>query len=138
MYKFFYLILFLFALNTENKAQNLYFPPNTSPNWDTLSTSSLGWCTNKIPQLYNYLDSTNSKAFILVKDGKIVLEQYFDNYTKDSLWYWASAAKTVTSFLIGIAQQEGKLKITDTSSKYLGLGWTNCTAEQEKKITIRN
>ncbi len=138
MYKFFYFILFFFASNTENKAQNLYFPPNISSNWDTLSASSLGWCTNKIPQLYNYLDSTNSKAFILLKDGKIVLEKYFDNFTKDSLWYWASAAKTVTSFLVGIAQQEGKLKITDTSSKYLGLGWTNCTAEQEKKITIRN
>lgn len=138
MNKFIFLFLVVFVVVNNSFSQNLYFPPNNNSTWDTLSASSLGWCTNKIPLLYNYLDSTNSKAFIILKDGKIVLEKYFDAYTKDSLWYWASAAKTVTSFLIGIAQQEGKLKISDTSSKYLGLGWTNCTAEQEQKITIRH
>ncbi len=138
MHRIFYFIFFILILNSETEAQNLYFPPVGSPTWDTLSANSLGWCTSEVNMLYNYLDSTNSKAFILLKDGKIVLEKYFDNFTKDSLWYWASAAKTITSFLVGIAQQEAKLKISDTSSKYLGVGWTNCTAEQEKRITIRH
>lgn len=138
MNRFIFLFLVVFVVVNNSFSQNLYFPPNNNSIWDTLSASSLGWCTNKIPPLYNYLDSTNSKAFIILKDGKIVLEKYFDGYSKDSLWYWASAAKTVTSFLVGIAQQEGKLTISDTSSKYLGLGWTNCTAEQERKITNRH
>jgi CubicO group peptidase (beta-lactamase class C family) len=52
------------------------------------------------------------------------------------LWQWASAGKTVTSFLIGVAQQEGKLSLSDATSKYLGKGWTSCTPGQEEKITI--
>ncbi|MCC7051328.1 MAG: serine hydrolase, partial [Bacteroidia bacterium] len=43
-----------------------------------------------------------------------------------------------TSFLIGIAQQEGRLSISDTTSNIIGQGWTNCTPAQENKITIRH
>lgn len=121
------------------KAQNLYFPPvDNAAIWEMTSPSSLGWCTDKIDTLYNFLDKSNTKGFIVLKDGKIVLEKYFGTFTKDSLWYWASAGKTLTSFLIGKAQEERYLKISDTSSKYLGKGWTNCTPAQENKITVRH
>nr|MCU0360908.1 beta-lactamase family protein [Bacteroidia bacterium] len=73
---------------------------------------------------------------MVLKDGKIVLEKYFGTFTKDSAWYWASAGKTLTSFLIGQAQEEGFLKITDTTSDYLLPGWTNCPPAKEDKITI--
>ncbi len=99
---------------------------------------SLGWCRDKTGPLYTYLETRNSKAFLVLKDGKIVMEKYFGKFTKDSLWYWASAGKTLTAFAIGLAQEDGFLKITDTSSKYLGKGWTNCTSAQEDKITIRH
>jgi CubicO group peptidase (beta-lactamase class C family) len=106
--------------------------------WETTSPQSLGWKTDKIPAFYDYLEQTNSKAFIVLKDGKIVMEKYFGTFKQDSLWYWASAGKTVTSTLIGIAQAEGKLVIQDKSSKYLGNGWTSLSATQEDKITIRH
>jgi CubicO group peptidase (beta-lactamase class C family) len=82
------------------------------------------------------IDSNNSKAFIVLKDGKIVLEKYFGTFTKDSAWYWASAGKTLTAFCVGIANQEGKLKLSDTTSKYLGKGWTSMTQAQEDNVTI--
>jgi CubicO group peptidase (beta-lactamase class C family) len=119
-------------------SQNLYFPPNTGNTWDTLSPESLNWCPSEIDNLYSFLDTNNTKAFILLKDGKIVLEKYFGTHTQSSTWYWASAGKTITSFLIGIAQQENYLSISDTTSTYLGPGWTDCTPIQEEKITIRN
>ncbi|MDG2464404.1 MAG: serine hydrolase [Crocinitomicaceae bacterium] len=115
----------------------LYFPPNTGT-WDTLSPSTLNWCPQKIQNLYDYLDSTNSKAFIVLKDGKIVLEKYFGTFTEDSLHVWNSAGKTLVGFMTGIAQQEGFLNITDTTSNYLGAGWTSLTTQQEEKITIRH
>jgi CubicO group peptidase (beta-lactamase class C family) len=124
---------------TTSKSQDLYFPPiSSAASWDTISPSSLGWCLNKVDNLYDYLEQTDTKGFIVLKDGKIVLEKYFGTFTKDSLWYWASAGKTITSFLVGKAQEENYLSITDTSSKYLGVGWTNCTSAQEDKIKIRN
>jgi CubicO group peptidase (beta-lactamase class C family) len=120
-------------------AQNLYFPSTANDNnWDTLSPASLGWCTDQVDSLYDYLDQEQTKGFLVLKDGRIVLEKYFGTFTKDSLWYWASAGKTITAFLIGKAQEEGFLSIQDSSSHYLGAGWTNCTAQQEGSITIRN
>jgi len=119
-------------------SQGLYFPPLSGDRWETIQPESLGWCTDSINALYAYLDAEESKAFIVLKDGKIVLEKYFDQFTKDSLWYWASAGKTLTAFLTGIAQSEASLKLTDTVSKYLGTGWTNCSKVQEQQITIRH
>lgn len=117
-------------------AQSLYFPPNNNTVWDTISPQSLGYCPDRIDSLYEHLDQANTKAFLLLKDGKIVLEKYFDSFTKDSIWYWASAGKTVTSILTGIAQQEGYLDLSDKTSDYLGAGWTSCTPAQEEKITV--
>jgi CubicO group peptidase (beta-lactamase class C family) len=119
------------------KAQ-LYFPPLAGQQWDTLSPASLGWCPERIDSLYQHLENTNSKAFILLKDGKIVLEKYFNGHSANLPWYWASAGKSLTAFLTGIAQQENFLSIEDSSSKYLGQGWTSCTPAQEGKIKIRN
>ena len=82
------------------------FPPNNSNIWDTLSPASLSWCQNKIDSLYDFLEINNTKSFILLKDGKIVLEKYFNGHSDTSSWYWASAAKTITSFLVGMAQEE--------------------------------
>ena len=106
--------------------------------WDTISPITLNWCPDKIDSLYSYLGVQDTKGFIVLKDGKIVLEKYFGTFTKDSLWYWASAGKTLTSFLVGKAQEENYLSITDTTSDYLGLGWTNCPLIKERKITIQN
>jgi hypothetical protein len=130
-------ILIFTAVAASAKAQ-LYFPPNNSTVWDTISPTSLGWCKIRIDSLSDFLDSNNTKAFILLKDGKIVLEEYFHGHSDTSNWYWASAGKTLTAFMVGVAQEENFLQIADTTSTYLGKGWTACTPGQEEKITIRH
>ncbi|MCS6818607.1 MAG: beta-lactamase family protein, partial [Chitinophagales bacterium] len=130
--------LALLSLIKFSTAQNIYFPPISGNTWDTLSTQSLNYCQDKIDELYSYLDSNNTKAFILLKDGKIVLEKYFGSHTQNTPWQWASAGKTITALLVGIAQQEKLLSIHDPTSKYLGAGWTSCSPAQEASITIRH
>lgn len=132
------LFLFLLSFGTGLKAQSMYFPPLAGTTWDTISPTSLGWCPDKIDTLLNYLEDRNSKAFIVLVDGKIVIEKYFGSFTMDSVWYWASAGKSLTAFTVGIAQQEGYLSISDTTSEYLGTGWTVCPAPKEDMITIRH
>ncbi|MFN5323654.1 MAG: serine hydrolase domain-containing protein [Bacteroidota bacterium] len=132
------LSLVLILQSNSAVSQSLYFPPNGVNQWDTLSPFTLGWCQDGIDSLNQFLDSNNTKAFILLKDGKIVLESYFGGFAQNDPWYWASAGKTITAFMTGIAQQEGYLDIHDTTSQYLGSGWTSCTQQQEEKITIRN
>lgn len=131
-------ILLCFIGIKQGQAQSLYFPPSTGNQWDTLSLAQLGWCSSEVPALYDYLGNTNTKAFIVLKDGKIVLEKYFGQFRADSAWYWASAGKCLTSFLVGIAQSEGLLHIDDTASTHLGNGWTSAPTSKEQMIKVRN
>lgn len=66
-------------------AQSIYFPSKLqSSSWDTLSPQALGWCLQEIDSLYQFLETENTKAFIVLINGKIVLEKYFGTFTKDS------------------------------------------------------
>lgn len=131
-------LLAMFAfLAFASQAQSVYFPPLSGNTWETTSPASLNWCEHKIDSLYQYLETNNTRAFILLKNGRIVLEKYFGNHTANTPWQWASAGKTLTAFMVGIAQQENYLNILDSSSRYLGQGWTSCSPEQEGKINIK-
>jgi CubicO group peptidase (beta-lactamase class C family) len=59
-------------------------------------------------------------------------------FTSSSLWYWASAGKTLTSAVVGIANANGKINLDSKTSDYIGTGWTSETLDQENKITVRN
>ncbi len=119
---------------TVSQKPSMYFPSTSSEEWQQISPAELKWNEKELENLYEYLQQKNTKAFIILKDGKIVTEKYFGNFTKSSKWYWASAGKTVTAFLVGIAQSEGLLDINNKTSDYLGKGWTSAPYEKEKLI----
>ena len=56
------------------------------------------------------LDSNDTHAFLVIQNGKIVYEKYFDGYNPKTLSGSFSAAKSIISLLIGIGLQEGKIK----------------------------
>ncbi len=124
--------------NIPTVPPTMYFPPTSGIDWQTTTPASLGWNTTELNNLYTYLQSKNTKAFIVLKNGKIVAEKYFGTFTVDSNWYWASAGKTITGILIGIAQQEGLLNINNKTSQYLGAGWTSMPLIKENLITVRH
>lgn len=136
MHKMKKLLIILLSLTSILSAQNLYFPPIAGNEWETLSPDSLNWCPDSLQALINYVGNNNSKALLILKDGKIVSENYFNGFVSTDNWYWASAGKTATAFLIGMAQEEGILDINQPSSTYQGTGWTACTPEQEQAITV--
>lgn len=121
---------------SSTNANELYIPDTNISNWVRINPDELNWNSEIIDSLFEFLDYKNTKSFIVLKDGKIVIEKYFGNFKQDSIWYWASAGKVITSSLIGIAEGEGKLSIMDESSKYLGSNWTSLTTEQENNIKI--
>ena len=132
------LVLSIILINSSIKAQSLYFPPLTGTTWDSILPSSIGYCQPRIDSLYNYLQAKNTKSFIILKDGKRVLEKYFGTYTKDSAFYWASASKSLASFITGIAQQKGFININNPVSTYLGTGWTSAPLLKENMITVKH
>ncbi len=142
-------LLFLSVSSCKKKENNppidippvqpvMYFPPASGTDWQTITPASLNWNTTELNNLYTYLQTKNTKAFIILKDGKIVSEKYFGTFTADSNWYWASAGKTMTGMLVGIAQQEGLLNINNKTSQYLGTGWTGMPLAKENLITVRH
>lgn len=133
------IVLYLCLFSTLSKAQSsMYFPPITGTTWETTTPQSLGWCSTNIDSLYSFLNTSNTKAFIVLKNGRMVLEKYFGTFTQDSAWYWASAGKTLTGFLAGVAQKEGLININDPTSKYLGTGWTSTPSVKEALITVKH
>lgn len=132
------LLLLLLILGFTNLKAQTYFPPLVGSTWSTTDPATLGWCTDSINKMYDWLEESDSKAFIVLKDGKIVLEKYFGTFTVDSFSVWNSAGKTLTAYAVGIAQNEGFLDIDDPTSDYLGTGWTSLTSPQEGAITIKH
>lgn len=120
--------------------ESMYFPPISSgtTTWETRSISDLGWNNSAVQPLLDYLEQKHSKSFIILVNGRIVMENYFNGHTANSYWYWASAGKTLTSTMTGIAQQEGLLNINNKVSDYLGNGWTSAPLAKENLIKCKN
>jgi len=126
------------VLNEIEETESIYFPPLNSENWDTVSPLDLQWNTSALTELSDFLNSSNTKSFIILHKGKMAWEAYFNDHTETSGWYWASAGKTLTTTVTGIAQDQGLLDINNKVSDYLGTGWTNITIDKENLITCTN
>jgi hypothetical protein len=126
----------IFSIGFKVQSQNLYFPPLTGGNWETISPNTLNWDINSLNSLDSFLAITQSKGCIILKDGKIVLEKYYGTFTKDSNWYWASAGKTLTTTIVGIAQQENLIQTNNKVSNYLKRGEFDLGNVASPKIII--
>lgn len=119
--------------------ETMYFPPSDgNVIWEIKSVASLGWNQSAVQPLLDYLQLKNSKSFVILVNGRIVMENYFNGHTSTSPWYWASAGKTLTTTVTGIAQQEGLININNKVSDYLGTSWTSAALSKENLITCKN
>jgi CubicO group peptidase (beta-lactamase class C family) len=139
----FFVLLTLFTACTKNggepvPAETMYFPSNTDTSWERKSISSLGWNTSAVQTLKDYLNQKHSKSFMILVNGRIVMEEYFNGHNATTTWPWNSAGKTLVSTATGIAQQEGLLDINIKASQYLGAGWTVAPLAKENLITVRH
>lgn len=130
--------------NDEDQETELYFP-NDNSSWENLTPEDLNWNSQKMQELLDFLEENNSRGFIILKDGKIAIEEYWgDNllgnsaFNEETFWYWASAGKSLTSVLMGIAQDQELVDLNKPISEYIGNGWSSLTAEQENAITLKN
>ncbi|ARN71267.1 serine hydrolase [Nonlabens tegetincola] len=130
--------------NVDDQIQEtgMYFPPSDSNDWETQSTESLNWNDQKLNDLFTFLENNETRAFIVLVNGKIIVEQYWNTdlqsqpFTANSNWYWASASKSLTGTMVGVAQEEGFLNIADKTSDYLGPGWTTMPSDKEDEISL--
>lgn len=119
-------------------SNNMYFPDIAGNNWETRTIASLGWNQSAVQPLKDYLVQNNTKSFMILVNGRIVMEEYFNGHTATTTWPWNSAGKTLTTAITGIAQQEGLMNINTKVSDYLGSGWTTAPLAKENLITSRH
>ncbi|WP_333851244.1 serine hydrolase domain-containing protein [Epilithonimonas sp.] len=88
-----------------------YFPSNTiskgiAKPWKTdinYNRKSLS------KELQDHLEKTKSVSFLVIKNGKILQEKYWDSYNKTTASNSFSMAKTVTVLLLGKAIDDGRI-----------------------------
>ncbi|MBI9069211.1 MAG: serine hydrolase [Salinivirgaceae bacterium] len=78
------------------------------------------WKTNEIAtelkldkETLKKFDELQTIAYLLIKDGEIIFEQYWDGYGTESLSNSFSMAKSIVSLLIGAAIYDGFIKSID-------------------------
>ena len=134
---------FLSCKEKDDQAQttpteSMYFPSNISSAWETKSPASLGWNQSAVQPLKDFLIQKNTKSFMILVDGRIAMELYFNGHTAASTWEWNSAGKSLVATTTGIAQQEGLLNINNKASDFLGTEWTSMPLPKENLITVRH
>ncbi len=119
-------------------------PPLLSDGWDVSSLSQQGMDTLVYNKVIDKL--VNDKAFkrmhslLIIKNGKLVAEDYFYEYDKDTPHDLRSANKTITSILMGIAIDKGFIKsvnekVYDFFQEYQSvIDW----GENKNRLTIKH
>jgi len=84
--------------------------------------------------LNDYMKRNAVTGFLILKDNQIIYERYFHGANQHSRFLTNSVGKSVTSTLIGIAIEEGKIKsVNDLIIKYL----PELSASGFSRVTIK-
>ena len=136
------IVLFVSSGHAIANSSELYFP-TASIKWETISPERVGINSQKLQKIVNYAKKQNSTGLIILYEGRILTEQYWDIKLKNNESYnrffieitsdgrtiedVASVQKSIISFLVGIAREQGKLDINRTVSSYIGKGWSRAS-----------
>ena len=87
--------------------------PLSTHNWETADPASVGLNQDSLNQLFQLINDTppeDFRALIVLKDGKLVVDEYFNSFWITNIHDIRSAGKSVTSMLAGIAMDKGLFK----------------------------
>jgi CubicO group peptidase (beta-lactamase class C family) len=96
----------------EPSANPIDWPTSTEATPDTVA-----WKGKQI-KWQDFLDRTNTNAFLLVRNGVITYEYYKTGFSETSQLPSYSVAKTMTAIIAGQLIAQGKLKESDTFIKF--------------------
>jgi CubicO group peptidase (beta-lactamase class C family) len=107
------------ARPVDNAAPTFRFKTRPSPQLFQTIEHTVDGKTKKAP-FDDFLRSTSTTSFIVIRNDEILYERYFNGYQRDSIVTSFSIAKSVTSALVGIGIDEGFIaNVDDPIVKYL-------------------
>jgi len=124
---------FLLLLSFSFLTQANYFPE--TDNWEISSPEEQGVDSDKIKKLMEISFSDDAtQSVVVIKNGKIISEQYADGYDVNSHGTSWSMAKSYYAALIGISLDRGEIgSLDDKVGKYL-----DYFNDERSNITIRD
>ena len=124
-------------------AQSYHYeqPETLNDGWESNNIRLLLKDTTILNQLFGQLCQGPNKlhSVLLVNNGKLVLEEYFNGASIDQPHDLRSATKSIRSLLLGIAMEKGFIgSIDDSIFKYLEQRPTKNLDNRKEEITIRH
>jgi CubicO group peptidase (beta-lactamase class C family) len=137
-------------------------PEQTNDGWATASLDDVGMNEELLGELIERIDSKevrNVHGILIVKDGKLVFEEYFEGYTFAYSGPWSSAlkfrgkrtdfgidtphnlasvTKSLTSALVGIAIDRGHIQDVDEQVFSYLPDYSHLSNEQKDRITLEH
>lgn len=106
------------------------------------STTPIAWQLSENYNKYkvsedvkHFFDDRKTCAYLVIKDGKILYENYMQDYNKETISGSFSMAKTINALLIGKLVEQGKISsIDDDVKKYV----PELTQIPDGKLTIKD
>ena len=91
--KYFIYLMFVavcFSCSKQNDVQptpdnSMYFPSNTDTSWERASMATLGWNQGAVQPLKDYLNAKHTKSFMILVNGRIVMEEYFNGHNSTKI-----------------------------------------------------
>lgn len=102
--------------------------------WPTVAPSTAGLDAGRLDAIAAEAKKGKSNCLAVVRDGRMAGEWYFRGTGPDTAQNIYSATKSVTSTLVGIAQDDGDLRIDDSASKWIP-EWRGTSAAA---VTVRD
>ncbi len=139
-----HILIFIFSFSYVSEAQEKYVyaqPITINDNWKTENFKDSNRDIALIDKMFNQIKSGRGDihSILLVKDNKLIIEEYFDEYQIDATHDLRSATKSIRSILIGIAIDKGYIEnVNDSIFKYLKKRPSTNHISGKGKITIKD
>ncbi|MFC2104714.1 serine hydrolase domain-containing protein [Bacteroidota bacterium] len=139
--------LLLFSCNDDNHSPTYLsdgeFPEKYFPTveWRECSPEQVGMSSTALKKAYDYVakSSLNTHGILIVKDGYIVCEAYFNGYSRNSYHTSYSIAKSFSSAAIGIAiDKEHINSVNDKIAGYFVQLQAENVQSEKKEVTIKH
>jgi len=110
--------------------------PSTPEYWKTATLEQAAIDPKPVQKAIAAADAMDGfYALVVIRKGKLVLEEYFDGANVDGLYHLRSITKNVTSALTGIAIDEGQLPGTQQT---IGKYFPDLVEAEKKNIQIQH
>ncbi len=116
-------------------------PADRNDGWATAAVAEAGFARGAIEALVTAVIEGQAgllHSLLVVRDGRLVLEEYFHGYGADDLHRLASVTKSVSSLLVGLAVDQGRIRDLDVPLFSFFPQHTDLRTAAWERVTLRH